>query len=309
MEEVHGNSPLLAFPPPTKSFRHLSPRPLSVAGPQISLERSEYGGSLPSSNDNDRCFRLRVGGGLRGKAGLRCLVRQTSVVPSGQAHPSSIVPSEDIWSTPSPGSPILSFPDVVLRVGLPSGGRSIGDSSQERPAVSASGQNLAPTSRDLEVVGMDDHRSPLAFDLSDGVRETINSARTLSTRKLYSSKWKVFEPWCLVYAVDPVSCPVCSVLEFLQDKFLAGVAATTLRVYVAAITARRDSDDVQLGRHHLVSSFMRRVKRLRPLRPPSFPSWDLSVVLNGLLEPPFDPLESAFLRILTRYSFVGIGLA
>ncbi len=123
------------------------------------------------------------------------------------------------------------------------------------------------------------------------------------------SKWKVFEPWCLVYAVDPVSCPVCSVLEFLQDKFLAGVAATTLRVYVAAIAARRDSDDVQLGRHHLVSSFMRGVKRLRPLRPPSFPSWDLSVVLNGLLEPPFDPLESAFLRILTRYSFVGIGLA
>ncbi len=221
--------------------------------------------------------------------------------------PVKLIPEVLCRVTPSPGSPILSFPDVVLRVGLPSGGRSIGDSSQERPAVSASGQNLAPTSRDLEVVGMDDHRSPLAFDLSDGVHETINSARTLSTRKLYSSKWKVFEPRCLVYAVDPVSCPVCSVLEFLQDKFLAGVAATTLRVYVAAIAARRDSDDVQLGRHHLVSSFMRGVKRLRPLCPPSFPSWDLSVVLNGLLEPPFGPLESAFLRILTRYSFVGIG--
>ncbi len=61
------------------------------------------------------------------------------------------------------------------------------DSSQERPAVSASGKNLAPTSRDLEVVGMADHRSSLTFDLSDGVRETIISARALSTRKLYSS--------------------------------------------------------------------------------------------------------------------------
>ncbi len=230
-------------------------------------------------------------------SGDRCasapLARHESVCfPSGQAHPSGIVQGEDMRSPPSPSSPVLAFPDVVLGVGLPSGGRSVGDSSQERPTVSVSGQNLAPTSRDLEVVGMADHRSPLAFDLSDGDRETINSARALSTRKLYSSKWRVFESWCLVHAVDPVNCPVGSVLEFLA-------AATTLRVYVAAITARRDSDDVPLGRHRLVSSFMRGVKRLRPVRPPSFPSWDLSVVLKGLLEPPFEPLESAPVRILT----------
>ncbi len=36
-----------------------------------------------------------------------------------------------------------------------------------------------------------------------------------------------------------------------------------------------------------------------PVCPPSFPSWDLSVVLKGLLEPPFEPLESAPVRILT----------
>ncbi len=53
-----------------------------------------------------------------------------------------------------------------------------------------------------------------------------------------------------------------------------------------------------LGRHRLVSSFMRWARRLRPVRPPSFPSWDLSVVLKGLLEPPFEPLESAPMRIL-----------
>ncbi len=44
---------------------------------------------------------------------------------------------------------------------------------------------------------------------------------------------------------------------------------------------------------------MHGAKRLRPVRPPSFPSWDLSVVLEGLLEPPFEPLESAPVRILT----------
>ncbi len=59
--------------------------------------------------------------------------------PSGQAHPSSIVQGEDLQSPPSPSSPVLAFPDAVLGVGLPSGGRSMGDSGQERPAMSASG--------------------------------------------------------------------------------------------------------------------------------------------------------------------------
>ncbi len=96
------------------------------------------------------------------------------------------------------------------------------------------------------------------------------------------------------------ACPVGSVLEFLQHKFSSGAAATNLRVYVAAIAARRDSDDIPLGRHRLVSSFMRGAKHLSLLvRPPSFPSWDLSVVLKGLLGPPFEPLNSAPMRILT----------
>ncbi len=86
--------------------------------------------------------------------------------PPVKLIPAVFVQGENIRSPPSPSSPILAFPDVVLRVGPPSEGRSVRDSSQERPAVSASGQTLAPTSRDLEVVGMADHRSPLAFDLS-----------------------------------------------------------------------------------------------------------------------------------------------
>ncbi len=100
-------------------------------------------------------------------------------------------------------------------------------------------------------------------------------------------------------ALDPVNCPVGSVLEFLQHTFSAGAAATSLRDYVAAIAARRDSDDVTLGRYLLLSSFIRGAKCLRPVRSPSFPSWDLSVVLKGLLEPPSEPLESAPVKTLT----------
>ncbi len=131
------------------------------------------------------------------------------------------------------------------------------------------------------------------------VQETIASARAPATRKLYSSKWGVFESWCLARAINPVNCPVGPVLEFLQERLTAGAAATTLRVYVAAIAARRELDEIPLGRHRMVSAFMRGVRRLRPVRPKAVPSWDLSVVLEGLVTAPFEPLESASERILT----------
>ncbi len=44
---------------------------------------------------------------------------------------------------------------------------------------------------------------------------------------------------------------------------------------------------------------MRGVRRLRPVHPIRVPSWDLSVVLEGLIAAPFEPLESAPERILT----------
>ncbi len=88
-------------------------------------------------------------------------------------------------------------------------------------------------------------------------------------------------------------------LEFLQERLTTGVAATTLRVYVAAIAARRELDEVPLGRHRMVSAFMRGVRRLRPVHPMAVPSWDLSVVLEGLVAAPFEPLESAPEQILT----------
>ncbi len=49
----------------------------------------------------------------------------------------------------------------------------------------------------------------------------------------------------------------------------------------------------------MVSAFMRGVRRLRPVRPMAVPSWDLSVVLEGLVTAPFEPLESVSERILT----------
>ncbi len=69
------------------------------------------------------------------------------------------------------------------------------------------------------------------------VVENILHSRAPSTRKLYALKWKVFTSWCSDHQLDPVNCPVGTVLEFLQDRFTAGIALSTLKVSVAAISA------------------------------------------------------------------------
>ncbi len=168
------------------------------------------------------------------------------------------------WSYPSPTrSPVLAIPDVVLRADSSSVSAPLGDSDQAGPALSASGQDLASSARDLESVGIA-HLGPLTLisSLPVEVQETIASARAPATRMLYYSKWRVFESWCLAHAKDPVNCPVGPVLEFLQEKLAAGAAATTLKVYLATIAARRELDEIPLGWHQMVSAFMRGVRRL-----------------------------------------------
>ncbi len=225
---------------------------------------------------------------------------QSVRVSANKADSGSTMQSEG-ERCPSPShSPILALPDLVLGANSPLVSASLGDSDQAGLTVPASGQDLASSTRALEVVGMA-HTGPRAVidSLPAEVQETIASARAPATRRLYSSKWGVFESWCLARAIDPVNCPVGPVLEFLQEKLTAGAAATTLRVYVAAIAARRELDEIPLGRHRMVSAVMRGIRRLRPVRPTAVPSWDLSVILEGLVTAPFEPLETPPERILT----------
>ncbi len=223
---------------------------------------------------------------------------QSVRVSANKADSGSTMQSEGERRPSASHSPILALPDLVLGANSPLVSASLGDSDQARLTVPASGQDLASSARALEVVGMA-HTGPRAVidGLPAEVQET--SARAPATRKLYSFKWGVFESWCLTCAIDPVNCPVGPVLEFLQERLTAGAAATTLSVYVAAIAVRRELDEIPLGRHHMVSAFMRGARCLRPVRPMAVPSWDLSVVLKGLVTAPFEPLESASDQILT----------
>ncbi len=142
-----------------------------------------------------------------------------------------------------------------------------------------------------------------AADLSGlppAVVETIIQARAPSTRQTYALKWSLFVNWCSSRREDPQRCTIGLVLSFLQERLERRRSPSTLKVYVAAITAHHDAvDGRSLGKHDLIVRFLKGARRMNPTRSPLVPSWDLSIILAGLHRGPFEPLDSVELKFLS----------
>src|SRR4029434_10007685 len=115
---------------------------------------------------------------------------------------------------------------------------ALGAASMERPPNAGAQDSVAPPSGAVGSQGLAPESCRLiASGLSDAVVATIQSARAVSTRSLYTLKWHRFERWCATRERDPINCALSVILEFLQQLFDEGKAASTLKVYMAAISA------------------------------------------------------------------------
>ena len=71
-----------------------------------------------------------------------------------------------------------------------------------------------------------------------------------------TSRWRLFSLWCNDRGLDPKTCPVGVVLHFLQALLDTRRAASTLRVYAAAISAFHDLvGGLSIGKHYGVTIF------------------------------------------------------
>ncbi len=172
-------------------------------------------------------------------------------------------------------------------------GRFLWGRIYEGSTSSETGHPVAPASRPLEtsclVPGRD---AEVIGDLPQEGVYTITSARTLSTRHAYALKLNLFVEWCSSHREDPGKCPIRVVLYFCSNGWSEGCLPPSLNAYVAMIAANHDPVDGKLvGKHDWVIRFLRGARRLNPLRPPSIPSWDLSLVLRALQQGQFDPCK------------------
>ncbi|XP_053085457.1 uncharacterized protein LOC117596033 [Pangasianodon hypophthalmus] len=256
-------------------------------GTDMAYVRPSSGGSVCDSGDvalsplvlSDSSSSPRTG----------CYGTDVAEAVSVRLSPGRSAPGSSGESAPGRGplaasSPVLAGPSMVLGSDFPSRRLSMGDSRQEGPPLTGGGPHPSPPPRVVEAVGVASEGAQLgASGLSVEVVETILQSRAPSTRKLYALKWKLFTSWCGDRRLDPVHCPVGTVLEFLQARLSAGLTHSTLKVYVAAIAAcHAPLDGQSVGRHPWVTRFLRGALRIRPPARSRVPSWDLAVVLEAL---------------------------
>ncbi len=206
---------------------------------------------------------------------------------------------------------ILAKQDLVPGTHAPRDSPSLANSSEEGSAFSETGHPMAPAPGPVEtprmVPGWD---AEVLADLPQEVALTITSARAPSTRRAYTLKWNLFVEWCSSHQEDPRRCSIRAVLSFLQQGLERRLSPSTLKVYVAAISAYHDPvEGKSVGKHNLVVRFLRGARRLNPPRPPSLPSWDLALVLRALITAPFEPLQSVELKFLSMKTLLLTALA
>ena len=125
-------------------------------------------------------------------------------------------------------------------------------------------------------------------------------SRAPSTRALYANRWKMFTKWCEAQREVPECSSVPIILHFLKSLLERKLSASTLRVYVAAISSRHVKVDSQtVGSHSLVTRFLKGAQRRNPPQAVTVPSWDLPLVLGALRLSPFEHLDPAPVKWLS----------
>ena len=132
------------------------------------------------------------------------------------------------------------------------GWRSMVPAEEAGPALTAGGPHLATQTRVPAAMGLAlEGPDPLIMECDQEVVQTIIAP---STRALYANRWKIFAMWCEVQKEVPECSSVPMILRFLQSLLERKLSASTLRVYVAAISSRHIKVDSQtVGSHSLVT--------------------------------------------------------
>ncbi len=186
-------------------------------------------------------------------------------VSARKAPPSSAVQDQGGEGNVAVGHAEMAHAALVLGPIRTAVGTALDNSTEEGPSVSSGGLDLASPTRTMGSTCLAAQRSSPIVTLPQRMLDTITEARAPSTRRLYAHKWRIFETWCSSRMENPVSCPTAVILSFLQECLDAGHAPSTLKVYVAAISAYHNGIDKRsVGRNDLVIKFLWGARRMNP---------------------------------------------
>ena len=129
------------------------------------------------------------------------------------------------------------------------------------------------------------------------VAERIAPPQRLSIRSIYTSKWNVFQHWCSEKQVDfrnPSIRDICNFFWYLFNDL--NRCPSTIEGYRTAITDTLGSARLNISSNAEIARLIASFHRDKPKSSRSIPKWNLSLVIQRLTQPPFEPQEEAALK-------------
>ncbi len=119
--------------------------------------------------------------------------------------------------------------------------------------------------------------------ISDTATNLIARAKSRGTRSNYDSAWRKFTGWCSGREINPFSCPLGDVLDYLGHMFEKQYKYRTINNHRSAISAyHRPIDGMKVGSHPYVTDLMKGVNNERPPLPKYRFIWDVELVLGKM---------------------------
>ena len=147
---------------------------------------------------------------------------------------------------------------------------------------------------------------------SQAAAEQISRGRRQSSRAVYDSKWRIFAGWCAEKSVDPFQVTIPQLADFFVYLFqVKRLNPRTIKGYRSAISSTISShgSTTVLSTSPELSSLIRSFQIERPPQRKIAPQWNLSLVLQALLKPPFEPISRCDLKSLTLKTVFLVALA
>ena len=140
----------------------------------------------------------------------------------------------------------------------------------------------------------------------------ISRGRRQSSRAVYDSKWRIFAGWCAERTVDPFQVTIPQLADFFMFLFnVKQLNPRTIKGYRSAISSTISScgSRTEFAHSAELASLIRSFQLERPPRRKVAPQWNLSLVLQALLKPPFEPIARCDLKSLTLKTIFLVALA
>ena len=155
-------------------------------------------------------------------------------------------------------------------------------------------------------------RSLTERGFSQAAADQISRGHRQSSRAVYDSKWRIFSGWCAGQSVDPFQVTIPQLADFFVFLFqVKHLNPRTIKGYRSAISSTISScgSRTELSYSQELSSLIRSFQLERPLQRKVAPQWNLSLVLQALTKPPFEPIAKCELKFLTLKTVFLVALA